>query len=66
MEQIYKTVDKDQDGKLSKEEYFAIWKDKTTAEKNFRWYDKDGDGYITKEEFYAPLRKIEKEMGKRK
>lgn len=44
-------VDKDQDGKMSKEEYFMIWKDKNVAEKNYTHFDGDNDGFITEDEY---------------
>ncbi len=44
-------VDKNGDGRVTREEYGAIWKDKSTAERNFKQIDRNGDGVLTAEEF---------------
>jgi hypothetical protein len=48
---IIAQVDKNGDGKVSRAEYDAIWRDKATAERNFKAFDKNGDGVLTAEEF---------------
>lgn len=50
-QELLTEVDKDQDGKMSKEEFFAIWKDKNVAEKNYTSFDGDKDGFITEDEY---------------
>jgi Ca2+-binding EF-hand superfamily protein len=49
------SVDKNGDGKVTQAEYYAIWKDKSVAERNFKMIDKNGDGVLTAEEFAPKL-----------
>jgi Ca2+-binding EF-hand superfamily protein len=53
--QRFQSMDKDKDGKLSKDEFMANKKGEWVqqAEKAFAGKDKDGDGYLTLEEFTA-------------
>ena len=44
------TVDKNRDGKVTKEEYSTVWKDQTVVERNFKILDRNGDGFITAQE----------------
>jgi Ca2+-binding EF-hand superfamily protein len=53
-------VDKNHDGKLSKTEFFAIYKDKDKAEKNFKAWDLNQDGFITEEEYIKAVVNIGK------
>jgi len=53
MEGLFDAVDTNKDGRLSKEEYAAVWKDKLEVDKNFPFFDKDGNGYIEKAEFLS-------------
>ena len=39
------------DGKVTREEYYAIWKDKAVADRNFKMIDRNGDGVLTADEF---------------
>jgi hypothetical protein len=48
---ILSQADANQDGKLSAAECMAIYKDKSTAEKNCKFWDVDKDGIITEEEY---------------
>jgi Ca2+-binding EF-hand superfamily protein len=52
---IFQGLDKNKDGKVSKEEFMANKKGEWAAqgEKNFAGKDKDSDGYLTIEEFTA-------------
>jgi len=45
------TLDKNGDSKITREEYGAIWKDKSVAERNFKMIDRNGDGVLTGDEF---------------
>ena len=64
--QIYKDLlketDKNKDGKISKAEYLAIYKDKKYAEENFKKWDGNKDGYLTEEEYVKAVM----DMGKKK
>ncbi|MEW6265013.1 MAG: EF-hand domain-containing protein [Thermodesulfobacteriota bacterium] len=51
LEQIFDAMDKDHDGRISLDEYAAIWKDKLDVRSNFAYFDKDQSGYIEKAEF---------------
>jgi Ca2+-binding EF-hand superfamily protein len=59
---LLKETDKNKDGKISKTEFFAIWKDKKTAEEKYKAWDVDNDGFITEEEYV----KVVMDMGKKK
>jgi Ca2+-binding EF-hand superfamily protein len=59
---LLKETDKDKDGKISKAEYFAIWKDKKVAEEKYKPWDINKDGYITEDEYV----KVAMDMGKKK
>jgi Ca2+-binding EF-hand superfamily protein len=52
-EAIFKKMDKNSDGKVTKEEFSAVAKDAAKADKAFAKLDKDGDGSLTLEEFKA-------------
>jgi Ca2+-binding EF-hand superfamily protein len=43
--------DKNRDGKLSRTEFYAIFNDKSKADKNFKIWDLNQDGFITEEEY---------------
>jgi len=48
---LLKETDKDKDGKISKAEFFVIWKDKKTAEEKYTFWDTNKDGFITEDEY---------------
>jgi Ca2+-binding EF-hand superfamily protein len=48
---ILSQADVNKDGRLSAAECRAIWKDKSTAEKNCTFWDADKDGFITEAEY---------------
>lgn len=48
---IVSQADANKDGKLSAAECRAIWKDKSTAERNCSFWDADKDGFITEAEY---------------
>ena len=48
---IVSQADANKDGKLSATECRAIWKDKSTAERNCSFWDVDKDGFITEAEY---------------
>ncbi len=52
-EAVFKKMDKNSDGKVTKEEFSAVAKDAAKADKAFAKLDKDGDGSLTLEEFKA-------------
>jgi hypothetical protein len=54
---LMSSVDKNGDGKVTRAEYGAIWKDKAVAERNFKMIDRNGDGVLTAEEFSPKMGK---------
>lgn len=56
---VFQGLDKNKDGKVSKEEFMANKKGEWAAqgEKNFAGKDKDSDGFLTIEEFSAKRQK---------
>lgn len=65
IKEIYKEIltetDKNKDGKISKAEYLAIYKDDKKAEKDFDKWDLDGDGLLTEEEYVKAIQNMSKE-----
>ena len=59
---LLKEIDKNKDGKMSKDEFYAIWKDKKVAEKNYKAWDTNKDGYIVEDEYVKAVM----DMGKKK
>jgi len=59
---LLKETDKNKDGKISKAEFYAIWKDKKVAEVKYKAWDVNKDGFITEEEYV----KVIMDMGKKK
>jgi hypothetical protein len=59
---ILKETDKDKDGKISKKEFYAIWKDPKIAEEKYKAWDTNKDGYITEDEYVKAIL----DMGKKK
>jgi len=59
---LLKETDKNNDGKISKGEFYAIWKDKKIAEEKYKTWDVNKDGYITEEEYV----KVVLDIGKKK
>lgn len=53
LESVFNAIDTNKDGRVSKEEYAAIWKDKLDVDKNFAFFDKDASGFIEKAEFLS-------------
>ena len=58
--EVLKETDKDKDGKISKTEFYAIWKDKKVAEKNFKSWDTNKDNFITEDEYVKAVMAIGK------
>ncbi|HAY21002.1 EF-hand domain-containing protein [Desulfobacca acetoxidans] len=54
MGKMFQAMDKNQDGKVTKEEYRSVWPEKYAGEENFRFFDKNGDGTLTQDEFLHP------------
>lgn len=58
---MLKQMDKNKDGKITHDEYMAVYKKNTAvAEKNFKWHDKNKDGVITQEEYLSNFQKKSK------
>lgn len=57
-------VDKNRDGKLSKAEFFAMYKDKAIAGKNYAAWDLNKDGFIAEEEYVKAVVDIGKRRKK--
>jgi Ca2+-binding EF-hand superfamily protein len=58
--ELLKETDKNKDGKISKTEFYAIWKDKKSAEEKFKFWDLNKDGFITEEEYVKAVLSIGK------
>jgi Ca2+-binding EF-hand superfamily protein len=65
-EELFKKLDKNGDGKLSKEEFSAHGKDPKKAEAHFDKIDTDRNGSISPDEFKAFLKKMEERAKKKK
>ena len=52
---LLKKADKNKDGRLSKDEYLATFKDKKAGEDKFKAMDENKDGYITEEEYVKAM-----------
>jgi len=63
-QELLKELDKNHDGKLSKSEYMAAWKDKNFAENNYKRWDSNKDGYITEEEYINAVVNIQNKKRK--
>ena len=63
---LLKELDKNHDGKLSKAEYMAAWKDKNYAENNYKQWDSNKDGFITEEEYVNAVMNIQKRSKQKK
>jgi|WetSurSiteA1Bulk_404760.scaffolds.fasta_scaffold116235_2 hypothetical protein len=51
-EKHFQQLDKNRDGRVSREEFLAPWKaNRQIAEEQFRKFDKNGDGFLTPEEY---------------
>ncbi|MFH1161000.1 MAG: hypothetical protein V1733_08640 [bacterium] len=59
---LLKETDKNHDGKISKAEFYAIWKDPKVAEEKYKIWDVNKDGFITEEEYV----KVVLDIGKKK
>jgi hypothetical protein len=57
---LLKEIDKNKDGKMSKDEFYAIWKDKKIAEKNYKAWDTNKDGFIMEDEYVKAVMDISK------
>ena len=61
---LLKETDKNNDGKISKTEFFAIWKDKKVAEEKWTFWDTSRDGFITEDEYVKAVMDIGKKKKK--
>ena len=61
---LLKETDKNKDGKICKSEFYAVWKDKKVADKNYKAWDTNQDGFITKEEYVKAVSDIGKKKHK--
>ena len=60
-EAVFMSMDVDKDGKVTKAEFLAVYKNKARAERLFKVYDKDGNGYLVKQEYVVTARKLSEE-----
>lgn len=65
--QKFRSADTNGDGRLSRQEYVAMWRyDQEKGKKQFQKLDKDRDGSITLEEYLAPMREQRQKQKTRK
>lgn len=57
---LLRETDKNNDGKISKTEFYTLWKDQKVAEKKYLAWDTDKDGFITEEEYVKAILDLEK------
>lgn len=57
-EAVFLSLDVDKDGKITKSEFLALYKNKARGERVFKVYDKDGNGYIVKQEYVITAQKL--------
>jgi hypothetical protein len=53
LEEAFDAIDTNRDGKLTKREYAAIWKEVTDLDKKFAFFDRDRSGFIEKQEYLS-------------
>ena len=53
-EALFQLLDQNKDGRISLDEFQALWKDKNAAKESFRRLDTNNDGYLSSEEFAKP------------
>lgn len=58
--EILKEVDKNKDGKLSKEEFRGMWKDPKVADEKWNFWNTNKDGYLTEDEYVKGVMEIGK------
>lgn len=51
---LFDLLDRNQDGKIDRDEYLKVWKDKAAGERAFRQLDRNSDGFLGREEFGLP------------
>ncbi|MDD4554243.1 MAG: EF-hand domain-containing protein [Bacteroidales bacterium] len=57
---MLRDTDKNNDGKISKTEFYTLWKDQKVAEKKYLAWDTNKDGFITEEEYVKVILDLEK------
>jgi Ca2+-binding EF-hand superfamily protein len=50
-EAVFASIDVDDDGKVVKEEFCALYADAGVCQEKFEFFDKNGDGYVALDEF---------------
>lgn len=55
----FASLDKNQDKKISKDEYLQNWSDKKAGEENFKRLDADSDGFLTDADRKALMDKLD-------
>lgn len=65
VEDAFKRLDKNSDGKLSKEEFVTCFKDPEKGKSVFDKVDTNRDGYISLGEFKVWMKRMEKKRGEK-
>jgi hypothetical protein len=53
-EEAFQLLDKNRDGRITREEFVGFWKNPHTGAREFQQRDADGDGVISREEYLKP------------
>lgn len=51
---LFRALDDNKDGRISRDEYYRVYTDVDTAQRTFDSYDSNGDGFLGEREFNIP------------
>jgi len=59
---LFRSLDKNRDGKVTLQEYSVIWKKSDKAERSFQHFDRNSDGVLTEEELTLMPDELERQL----